>query len=478
MKRYIAEGLEEYLKSEHHPWHMPGHKRKAAGMCHDEDDREPGIHNQKDTALKGRQEYKIVDDMLQHVMQCDVTEVPGLDDLHHPAGMIQKSQDALKDVYGTCGSFYLINGSTCGIMAAITACCHGADDGGCARDSRGEYDILVARNCHKAVYNTIEFLGLSPLYVTPQKLEEDIYGGICPEDIDILCRQHPGIRAVVITSPTYEGIVSDIAGIKRVLKRYDIPLIVDEAHGAHFYFMSDMPESAVTAGADIIIESLHKTLASMTQTAVLHVTNEKYLPSIRRYLSVYMSSSPSYQMLCSMEYAVALAQERDYENYFKYLKDFRDHVQKLRHMRLLGMEEAGQAGGFDYDRSRIVLIADTPVMGLDLEHQLAETGNIVCEMSGLHHIVLISTAEDSAEDFAHLYETLEQIDSNWETLNNKLCYPDSDEKIEYLRGNVATANIYVYPPGIPIVTAGETVTEEKISILYQYLHEGKQIYGL
>ncbi len=448
MRRYIAEGLEKYLNTEHHPWHMPGHKRI------------PGSG-------------KNITDMLEQIMHFDVTEVPELDDLHHPNGMIRDSLEELRHVYGTCGSYYLINGSTCGIMTAITACCRGRGNG--SHSPQG-HDIIVAGNCHKSVYHTVELLGLSPVLVQPRRLTEDIYGAVCPEDVDVLCRENPGVRAVIITSPTYEGIVSDVAGIKNVLKRYDIPLIVDEAHGAHFCFIPEMPASAVTAKADIVIQSLHKTLPALTQTAVLHVTNERYREAVCKYLSYYMSSSPSFPMLSSMEYAVAWSQERDYGDYLACLKRFRSEVRQLRHIRLLGMEEAEKAGAYDYDISRLVLIAEEPMSGLNLEKALDETGKIVCEMSGLHHVVLISTMMDSAEEFEHLYRTLAEIDIHFEEkVQTYICVQG---EAAALLGQTAKRHIYVYPPGIPIVMEGELVTEEKLSVISQYIKEGKRVYGL
>lgn len=448
MRRYIAQELEKYLNTEHHPWHMPGHKRV------------PGSGTN-------------ITDMLEQAMHFDVTEVPGLDDLHHPGGMIRDSLEELRRVYGTCGSYYLVNGSTCGIMAAVTACCRGA---GKASDSPQGHDIIIASNCHKSVYHTVELLGLSSVCVQPRRLTGDIYGAVCPEDVDVLCRENPGVRAVVITSPTYEGIVSDVAGIKKVLERYDIPLIVDEAHGAHFCFIPEMPASAVAAGADIVIQSLHKTLPSLTQTAVLHVTNERYREAVCKYLSYYMSSSPSYPLLCSMEYAVAWSQEQDYGGYLASLRRFRGRAGQLRHIRLLGMEEAEPAGAYDYDISRLVLIAGEPMSGINLEKALDETGNIVCEMSGLHHVVLISTAMDSAEEFEHLYQTLAEIDAHFEEKIQTCTHVQGEAAV--LPGQTAKSHIYVYPPGIPIVRAGEPVTEEKLSVINQYIKEGKRVYGL
>lgn len=464
MLRYIADGLSRYINEEHYPWHMPGHKRSVPEIKYD------------------------TDNMLKEIMHYDVTEVPGVDDLHHPEGMIKKSQDEMTKVYGTFASYYLVNGSTCGIMTAITACAKRHTDD-------KAINIIIAKNCHKSVFNTAALLGLNNIYMDIPKLGEDIYGSVNPDEVERLCEENENICAVVITSPTYEGIISDIAAIKKITGRYDIPLIVDEAHGSELPFVDELPQSAIAAGADIAIQSLHKTLPSMTQTAVLHLNNKELNDGIKKYLSVYMSSSPSYPMLCSMEYAVAWASENNHDEYICNLKKFREKAKALKHLKLLGRncDDGNSCGNisdsiYDYDITRLVFIADKGdnINGKMLSDMLEREGNIVSEMSGLCHVVLISSICDSKSDFSHLYDTLKKIDDNYQALINEWTDNYKSEinkeniigELDRLAGKRAEGDIYVYPPGIPIITTGALINDEHVRLLKRYAEEGRRIFGI
>lgn len=476
MKRHMIEGLETYLQQENIPWHMPGHKRK--GMV------------EKTVPCCN------VVEILSQIEKMDVTEVPGLDDLHNPQEMIAASMDELKKIYKTYGSYYLVNGSTCGLLAAIAT----------VYKNESQFDILIAENCHKSVYYAVDLLGLHPCYVKPQKAVAglpDIRGSILPEDVELACKNHPEIRAAVITSPTYEGVVSDIRGIAEVLKKYGVYLIVDEAHGAHLPFVENTPKSAIYLGADLVVQSLHKTLPALTQTAVLHNQNPALDEGIRRYLSVFMSSSPSYVLLCSMEQAVAWASEADYHEYMENLKWFRKQVAALKQIKILDKTDVSKIGAYDYDDTRIVLSATyrkkkevevseeenhfrEALYGVQLEKLLSEKGNIVCEMSGMDYAVLISTARDTREDFEHLYETLSVIDnilSSGEYSEEVYLQESSDrqerlQQISTLLGKAAKRDIYMYPPGIPIIKEGEVVGEEKLEYVKNLIKAGKYLQGI
>lgn len=474
MKRYIAYGLSKYLKENHSVWHMPGHKRKAF------DD------------LSDINELDSIVDML-HKM--DVTEVPGLDDLHNPQEMIKESMKELAKVYGTFASYYLVNGSTCGIMAAIAAC------------AAPKEKIIVASNCHKSVNNTVNLLGLEAVYIKPvclniPSIKEEDYKLTGPVDVENLketCRLNPDARAVVITSPTYEGIISDIKSISEVVHSFGIRLIVDEAHGAHLPFLGN---SAIDYGADLVVQSLHKTLSSMTQTAILHVKDKKINPKVQKMLSVFMSSSPSYVMLYDMERAVESACNRDFSIYIERLKDFRDKCKGLKNLTLTdknivyNYEKSGKK--FSLDETRIVLFVKSPITGAMLFKLLADEFNIVPEMSGLNHVVFISTYADNREDFDYLYEALKKIDDNFdyymkkikdiENLTNQVYtfntnyskkeYIDETiERISGLEGAAAKDNIYVYPPGIYIVRKDEIYTKDKIDELILHVKQGRQLHG-
>ncbi len=439
---------------------MPGHKRKG--------------FNRKSRNVN-------VTEVISDVYGMDVTEVYGLDDLHMPEEMIYRSQKELAKVYNTFASYYLVNGATCGIMTAIAA--------------THAKKVIVAKNCHKSVINTVQLLGLEAVYIEPERLEvcygengghessrhkSEIYGSIDTSELEAICAEHSDIGAMVITSPTYEGIISDICAISKVLHRYGIILIVDEAHGAHLPFMYKNDNLSAIPYADIVVQSLHKTLPAMTQTALLHVINPLLNPAVQKYKSIFMSSSPSYVMLCSMELAVDWACSYDYRSYLEALADFRERAAEFENIVLFPENLKNRDSHiFAYDSTRIVFC--TKEYGVIVEDKLRRHG-IICEMSGTHHIVLISTPFDSEEDFHYLYKVLKDLDKDTQVKSEeKYGYSEEEweiEKIKGLLGTFAENNIYVYPPGNCIAVKGEIIEQEDVDILLSYYQSGKVIRGL
>ena len=460
MRRYIQEGLENYIARGMQPWHMPGHKRK-------------GLY----TDVESVSQIDTVLDMLQTI---DVTELPDTDDLHRPEGMIGASLKELARVYDTVASFYLVGGATCGVLAGITACAQS-----------GKKHILMARNCHSSVYNAAQLLKLTPIYIDPPFAGEGLphlYGGVTAgqvkEQLEELPREtRDDLCCAVLTSPTYEGILSDIQGIANVVHGFHIPLVVDEAHGAHLPFMPETEAvSAMYLGADITVQSLHKTMPAMTQTALLHVQSEALLEQVRKYISIYMSSSPSYPMLLSMERAVARAEENSaaFSDYYSRLKAFRKRTEDLSHIKLFTAFDANTCASFAYDETRLVLYAKdsegTLVPGTTLRNLLS-TEKIECEMAGPEHVTLISTVMDTETALDTLYAALSALDRTLPPkVKGTLTLPAYN--LSSLLGKVSDTNIYAYPPGSYIVSVGEVITAEAVAEMKSYANSGIQLYGL
>ena len=299
-----------------------------------------------------------------------------------------------------------------------------------------------------------------------------------------------GFRYLQITGIEEALPVSDVEGIKKVLEPYNIPLIVDEAHGAHLPFISEvgqLPKSAVLLGADIVVQSLHKTLPALTQTAIIHVNNEGLNAKVKKYLSIFMSSSPSYIMLCSMEQAVVDAWNRkkdlqSFDEYMNNLNSFRNSLKDLKNIKLLGKADNYYA----YDETRIVLYGD--IMGETLATKLRNMGNIEIEMSGINYVVLISTYADRLEDFKHLENTIKLVDEELDLRENQFSNESNNEvllnnqevikELKKLVGTVSVDNIYVYPPGSYIVAAGEYISQEAVDKIEELMASGKRIIGL
>lgn len=492
MSRPIYDTLMKYSNEAGYPWHMPGHKRQRG--CR-------------------------MEQPWHEICAMDFTEIPGLDEYHCPEGIIRAAQQQAADIYGVKSSYFLLNGSTVGILAAMSAVCSR-----CGR-------VLVARNCHRAVYNAMELMELNPVYVQPEWLPDwDIYGAVPPAQVEQQLRKHQDIQAVIITSPTYEGVISDIRGVADVVHRYGALLIVDEAHGAHLPFFKEWPDSAVSCGADLVIQSLHKTLPAMTQTAILQrcsdlVDEERLF----HYVSLYQSTSPSYVMLASMDYAVHfMARETEcMEAYVKALHAFRQRMGRLSCIRLLDWKHMTGSCAKGYDDAKLVLSVKRRfhdgITGAWLSQQLLQRGHQP-EMTGCSYSLCMSTVMDTAEAFDGLAKALEEIDvmlqaagqqykaEKKETAYSAQDFNDKDkkdilteheitvyvpsddniirsiaaalaEKKEWLpmnrcRGLVAADYVYAYPPGSPLLVPGERVTEEVLSLIAFDIQAGLNMKGI
>ena len=273
----ILEKLEEYSKAGYVPMHMPGGKRNT--------------------------EYASTSEL-------DITEIDGFDNMHNADGIIKNASDRAAKLYGADKTLMLVNGSTAGILSAICG----------ATKRKGK--IIVARNCHVSVYNALIMAQLEPVYVIPE-VDNDtgIYRGLSLEQIRKCVENNRDAQAVMITSPTYEGVVSEVREIASYLHEKGIPLIVDEAHGAHFEFSEEFPESAVKAGADIVINSIHKTLPALTQTALLHISgNYVDYDKVERFWNIYQTTSPSYILMASIDRCMRIIEGQGNYIFKEYIK--------------------------------------------------------------------------------------------------------------------------------------------------------------
>ena len=447
------------------PFHMPGHKRRGNGV------------------------FKEIEKM-------DITEITDYDNLHHPEGIIRESMDKLKQIYGTRESWYLVNGSTVGILAAISACCEQGDG------------ILIARNCHKSVYNAIRLLHLEAHYFYPDlskryDLIENIGDRQIKEIQDIL-ENNKKIRAMVLPSPTYEGVVMDIARLKKVTEKYNVILIVDEAHGAHFPFHEYFPKSAIDCGGDIVIQSTHKTLPAMTQTALLHLCTDKITPeAISDMLSVYESSSPSYILMASAEYSAAFMKENvdEVQAYVDNLQNFREKCEQLHFIHLINKEDLCCQ---DYDRSKLVFSVELSGWnGITLFERLFYKYHIELEMADQCNCIAMTSVCDSAEMYDRLFEALKEIDreiaaqgikeknQRTEIIADGFLVPEKlmeswqcigMEKewisVKNAEGRIAGGYVTLYPPGSPLLVPGEKIVKETVEKLRYYIYNGYNVLGL
>lgn len=466
----LYRALSAYSESDFYPCHMPGHKRSplSGGMA---------------------DYYKI-----------DITEIQGFDNLHQAEGILLEAQRRANRLYGADETFFLVNGSTCGVLAAVMTAAGPGDE------------ILIARNCHKSVYHAAILQGLRVRYYQPEMIREyDICGGVCPEEIGRLLDQFPECKAVVVTSPTYEGIISDVEGIAAEAHQRGKILIVDEAHGAHLGICNAGTEDgmgvaskrgAVSQGADLVIHSLHKTLPSMTQTALLHVNGGRVdRAKLRKYLSMFQSSSPSYVLMASMDSCIRFLEDHGREWFAsmrRHYEIFCKKMENLQQIRIGKMTELSENYALkDWDIGKIVIsVKGTNMTGKELSDILRENYHLELEMAAETYALAIMTLMDEEKGWQRLADALIEIDGRIEkkqtqsaTKNAVFCKakqtmaeafhsPWEEVFLKDAPSRISADFITPYPPGIPFVAPGEQIKEEALRRIEEYRETGLFVQGV
>ncbi|MBQ3794725.1 MAG: aminotransferase class I/II-fold pyridoxal phosphate-dependent enzyme [Butyrivibrio sp.] len=474
----LYQELSKLADSDMYPFHMPGHKR-----------------NVESTPMKG-------------AFRCDITEIDDFDNLHDAKGILLDAQQRANKIYGADETFFLINGSTCGVLSALSAA---VTEGG---------TVVASRGSHRSFYNAVYLRHLNVRFL-PYK--QDTKYGI-PEtytanDIEEMISDE--VEAVFITSPTYEGKCSDIREIADLCHKNGIPLIVDAAHGAHFGLESpcdedislefnSLPESAIKQGADLVIHSLHKTLPSMTQTALLHVQgNLVDRKKLKRFLSIYQTSSPSYVLMASMDLCIKEMEDKG-NDYVKRLLNYRNRIQQstsgCKYFEVPGVKEIPDAAKV------MIYVKNAFMTGQELYDILREEYKLQLEMAGDKYVLAIISGWDSKEGIERLIAAINSIDKRVEEkasalnregktkLTENSCADERvritpipekamamntawDSELESIElkaayGRISGGFINLYPPGIPLILPGERFSEGLIEDIAKYLENGLNIQGV
>ena len=438
----LWEELENYSASDYYPFHMPGHKR-----------------------------------IFTIPYQYDITEIEGFDNLHDAKGLLLSLQQKAARVYHAEESFFLVNGATGGILSAVSAV---------AQDGK---KLLMARNCHKSVYHAAQLNRLHADYLWPDRIEEfDIQGEIRASKVRERLKNRQDICGVLITSPTYDGIISDIKEIAEAVHACGVPLIVDEAHGAHFALSEKAPESAVECGADIVINSVHKTLPALTQTALLHVQGT-YIDreKLKSYLRIYQSSSPSYLLMASIDACVDFIEREGRQSYERLLA-FRERIDKkaadFSHIRILPAEGRRDPGKL------VISVKNSGMTGQELYRLLLQKYHLQMEMAAPSYVLGILTGMDTDEGVERLIYALEEIDGEIAKMaagikeaeeiddtyhiipasSGLSIYEAAEREKEWIypeesAGRISGGFLYLYPPGIPFLAPGEMIGEKQITLM-------------
>ena len=464
----LYQELIKLAESEMYPFHMPGHKR-----------------NIESTPMKG-------------AFRCDITEIDGFDNLHDALGIIKKAQERANRLYGAKETFFVVNGSTAGVLSAISAA---VKEGG---------TILAARGSHRSFYHAAYLRHLNIKYL-PYKInpEYNIPESYSKEEVKEYLTNE--VDAVFITSPTYEGKCSDIEGIAGICHDKNIPLIVDAAHGAHLGFESDpvkgeytaLPKSAVQMGADLVIHSVHKTLPSMTQTALLHINGDLIdADKVRRFLRIYQSSSPSYVLMASIDLCMKEMEEngrRFVGNLLRYRNRIREKTINCRYIEIPGKEDI-------QDASKVLIcVKNAQMTGQQLYDILREEYNLQMEMASEKFALAIITGWDTEKGIQRLIDAVCDIDrriadnegvvsgENANTLElEEAIFPlphvnmpiyeafDDDREEVLLKeasGRTSADFVNLYPPGVPLIVPGEVFNSKIIEDINHYIDIGLNIQG-
>lgn len=462
---------------------------------------------------KGAQLYRQYgyEAFLSTIMDCDITEIPGADNLFQAESIIRETAAQYARLYDVRKSYLLINGTSGGILAAVLA---SVSKGG---------KLILARNCHKSVFNALALGGIDPVYAYPEMVEEyGISGAVSAEEIESLMEANPDAEAVILPSPNYYGICSDIKAIAEVVHRNGKVLIVDQAHGAHLKFFEKfgekkstsgnrkMPHSAEECGADLVINSTHKTLASFTQSAVLNVNSERVdLHVLEDKLQMVESTSPSYILMASLDINAHLLRNHGEElidRWEENLDRFYREAEQISGLKL--MQIPGQMDG-----TKINL--DFSAHGLDgsmLEEELMKRG-IFSELTTGNILMCMTGIGNRWEDYERLLGALREIAAKCETegidgaapkqelygadpskkemphTQGKLLWgkrrplhpiPEKKElvKLEDAAGRICASSIIPYPPGIPFLCPGEEIGAEEIAYTKALRESGEKVIGV
>lgn len=434
------------------PYHMPGHKRNPAF------------------------------DYLAGMGEIDFTEIDGLDNLHSPAGIIRDTMDLAKEIYGSEESFLLVNGSTGGILSAVYAVC------------RGGKPLITVRNAHKSVYNAAVLCGSPVHYLLPRLADDGLVLDVTPEAAARAIEDAPEAAAMLITSPTYDGVISDIAGIAKVCHAHGIPLIVDAAHGAHLGFLEENIASPVECGADLVIMSLHKTLPSLTQTGLLHVAGDLVDPeTVMQSLTIFETSSPSYLFMASIDGCLhTMKNPALFADWRKRLSRLYTEARLWSHagVRLRNPWQKPD-GAFAFDESKLILSCDG-YGEEELAEILREEFAVEPEMTAHGYVLLMTGAGDTDEMTDRLCEVFRYLGKHPRTVagkgtaERKFCVspygvvPESEMllsnalevdseilTLEEACGRISAEFVMPYPPGIPLLAPGEVITEERIAAVLE-----------
>lgn len=463
----LFDGVVKHAQKNPVQFHIPGHK-KGAGI---------------DPAFRS-----FIGD---NALSIDLINIGPLDDLHSPKGIIKEAQDLAAEAFGADYTFFSVQGTSGAIMTMIMAV-----------SGPGE-KIIVPRNVHKSVMSAIVLSGAIPIFIHPE-IDEDlgISHGITTESVEHALEQHPDAKGLLVINPTYFGVAADLKKIVEIAHSYNVPVLVDEAHGVHIHFHDGLPLSAMQAGADVAATSVHKLGGSMTQSSILNMkdglVSAKRVQSI---LSMLTTTSTSYLLLASLDAArrrLVTEGKELIDKTISLAQSIRSRVNEIEHLYCVGEEILQTKAAYDYDPTKLIIsVKDLGLTGYDVEKWLRENFNIEVEMSDLYNILCLVTPGDTETEADILVKALKKLSADFNhqavKVHTKVMLPDipvlsltprdafyaDTESVpaEESVGRIIAEFVMVYPPGIPIFIPGEIITEDNLIYIRKNVEAGLPVQG-
>lgn len=453
--------MKKYIESDPTCFDVPGHK-----MGNFDNDLEE---------YAGKTLYKL-----------DVNAPIGLDNLYHPHGVIKEAEDLLADLYNVDEALFSINGTTGGIMTMII----GTID--------AKEKIILPRNVHKSIINSLILSGAYPIFVMPDTdPETGIANGVKIDNYIKAMDGNPDAKAVFVINPTYFGVTSNIKKLAKEAHERNMIVIADEAHGSHLYFHEDLPLGAMAAGADISSVSLHKTFGSLTQSSAILINKERINVSrIKKVYAMLSSTSPNHILLASIDVArkrMALDGHKLLSNTLDLARKTRERINKIRGFHCLDKSYLDGNGRFDIDETKLVInTSEVGLSGFEIFKLMREVENVQMELGEISELLAIFTIGTTQKDADRLVEGLQKISDKYYDITDiktiphfSYSFPElivrpreafhAPSKVISLDdavGEISAESIMIYPPGIPLAIPGEIITQNAIDLLHFYEKEG------
>lgn len=462
-KAPIYEALENFKKMRVVPFDVPGHKR-------------------------GRGNSELTDFLGQACMDVDVNSMKPLDNLCHPVSVIKEAESIAAEAFGASNAFFMVGGTTSAVQSMILYACKSGDK------------IIMPRNVHRSAINALILTGAVPVYVNPEVNNQlGIALGMSVEQVEKAIRENPQAKAIMVNNPTYYGICSDLRKIVKLAHEHNMLVLVDEAHGTHFYFGENFPVTAMAAGADIASVSMHKSGGSLTQSSFLLMGDKINSDYMRQVINLTQTTSASYLLLSSLDLSrkrLALGGREIFAKTVEMAEYARSEINGIGGYYAYSKELVNGDSIYDFDISKLsVYTLPIGLAGIEVYDLLRDEYDIQIEFGDIGNILAYISVGDRERDIERLISALAEIKrrfgrSGADMLTQEYISPvvaDTPRRafyadkislpLEESAGRICTEFVMCYPPGIPILAPGELITEDIIKYIKYAKEKGCQMTG-